>query len=80
MRDVGAAQNGLKCPELGLQLFDFFIHNVEILNNRADSVLLMGKARALRAEMINEGVPEGDLPMLDGAPACIPQWPACIRR
>ena len=66
-RVIGGAQNRIKCPELGLELFDYFIHNVEVLRSRADSVLLMSKARSIREVMIRTGVPEGDIPKLEGA-------------
>ena len=60
--DRRTGQNPYKCPELGLELFDYFIHNVEVLCSRADSVLLMSKARSIREVMVRNGVPEGDVP------------------
>ena len=52
---------------MGLELFDYFINNVEVLCSRADSVLLMSKARSIREVMVRNGVPEGDIPKLEGA-------------
>ena len=76
--DLCGCHNSLKCPALGLRRFEFSIYSVEVLRCRADSVLLMQKARSLRQEMILSGVPDADLPNLDAKNG--PNWFARWRK
>ena len=59
---LGGCHNQVKCTDLGLMLFEFFIDSMKSLRCRPDSLLLMQKARSLRHEMILNGVPDADIP------------------
>ena len=59
---VDGALNSRKAPGLGFALLQFFVDHVQRLMSRADSCLLMSKARELRAALAHEGWPETDLP------------------
>ena len=62
----------MKCPELGHQLFQFFVDAGEVHRSRMYSIMLMQKARSLREEMQLYGVDVNDLPEL--GPAAGKQW------
>ena len=66
-RSDGGALNARKGSGLDFALLQFFVDFVQRLMTRADSALLMGKARELRAKLSREeGYPEKDLPKLIG--------------
>ena len=65
-RSSGGADNSQRAPGLGFALLQFFVDHVQRLMSRADSCLLMSKARELRAALAHEGWPETDLPKLVG--------------
>ena len=51
-RNSGAAQNRTKAVGLGWVLLQFFVDVVQKLECRADSELLMSKAREMRKELL----------------------------
>ena len=57
-RGDGGALNSLLAPGLGHALLQFFVDHVQALMSRAHSILMMDKARELRAWMIRQGHPE----------------------
>ena len=61
---------------LDIMLYQFFVDFVHRLACRADSSMLMQKARALRADLLMNGVAEKDLPNLEGkvAHAWLRRW------
>ena len=66
-RSSGGALNSRKAAGLGFALLQFFVDHVQRMMTRADSCLLMSKAREMRAALVAEKWPEKDLPMLEGA-------------
>ena len=65
-RSKGGALNSRKAAGLGFALLQFFVDHVQRLMSRADSCLLMKKARELRADLEHRGWREADLPKLVG--------------
>ena len=65
-RSSGGSLNARKAAGLGFQLLQFFVDHVQRLMCRADSCLLMKKARELRTELEHAGWPQADLPKLEG--------------
>jgi hypothetical protein len=65
-RSKGGALNSRKAAGLGFALLQWFVDHVQRLMSRADSCMLMNKARELRAELVHGGWPEADLPKLVG--------------
>ena len=65
-RSDGGAYNSRKAAGLGFELLQWFVDEVQSLRTRADSTLLMDKARDLRATLVSEKWPEKDLPKLVG--------------
>ena len=65
-RSSGGSQNSTKAAGLGFALLQFFVDNVQRLMTRADSHLLMTKARELRADLSQRGWLDADLPKLVG--------------
>ena len=51
---------------MGFSLLQYFVDHVQRLMGRSDSLLLMTKARELRADLLQNGWPEADLPKLIG--------------
>ena len=64
-RDNGGASNAEKGIGLGFGLLQFFVDHIQRLMGRADSCLLMAKAREMRAELVDEEHDEADLPNLE---------------
>ena len=58
--------NSRKAAGLGFVLLQFFVDHVQRLMTRADSCMLMKKARELRAALLQGQWPEEDLPKLEG--------------
>ena len=58
--------NRLLAPGLNFMLLQFFVDEVQRLSCRADSRLMMDKARELRADLVHAGTDEKDLPRLVG--------------
>ena len=56
-----------KSPCLGFQLLQYFVDQVQAICSRADSILLLEKARDLRAILAQNGTPDKELPRLVGA-------------
>ena len=54
-RSKGGALNSRKAAGLGFALLQFFVDHVQRLMSRADSCLLMKKARELRADLVHHG-------------------------
>ena len=71
-RGSGGKQNSKKGAVLGFYLLQYFVDVVEKLHCRADSLLLMNRARALRVELLRDGHREYQLPKLIGNAGC--QW------
>jgi hypothetical protein len=74
-RSSGAAENSTKAVGLGWALLQFFVDVVQRLQCRTDSLMLMNKARALRAELLHDESgrwSESELPKLVGNPGH--QW------
>ena len=68
-RNSGAADNSLKAPGLHFMLLQFFVDHVQNLLCRADSTLLMTKAREMKDELITSGtLAPSQLPKLEGNP------------
>ena len=53
-RSNGGAENAAKAVGLGFALLQYFVDVVQRLCCRADSMLLMKKARELRAELLHD--------------------------
>ena len=67
-RSSGGAFNNQKAQGLGFMLLQFFVDNIQRLRCRADSLILMNKAREYRAELEHKGWRNEDLPKLIGPP------------
>ena len=65
-RRKGAEHNASKARGLGWALLQYFIDEVQVLRSRADSCLLLDKARGLRQSLLDQGWASEDLPKLDG--------------
>jgi len=65
-RSDGGALNSRKAAGLGFMLLQFFVDRVQRIMCRADSALMMAKARELRAELAAGGLPQCELPKLIG--------------
>jgi len=65
-RNSSAASNATKALGLGHMLLQFFVDEVRFLSCRADSSLLMDKARSLRQTLLDQGWAECDVPRLEG--------------
>ena len=65
-RGSGGFLNARKAAGLGFALLQFFVDHVQRLMCRADSDMMMKKARELRADLLHGGWKEQDLPNLDG--------------
>jgi len=66
-RGSGGSQNHRRVPGLGFALLQFFVDNVQRLMTRADSHLLMAKARIMKQQMLVDGHAENALPKLEGS-------------
>ena len=66
-RNSGGARNGQKSAGLRFALLQFFVDDVQRLSTRADSRMLMNKARELRNILLDDNWSEMDLPKLEGA-------------
>ena len=68
-RGDGGALNSLLAPGLGHALLQFFVDHVQALMGRAHSILMMDKARELRAWLLRQGgYLESEMPkLLDNA-------------
>ena len=64
-RQLGSEHNASKDCGLGHALLQYYIDEVQSLHSRADSVMLLDKARQLRFELIQSGYLEEDLPKLE---------------
>ena len=65
---LASGDRARKAPGLGAALLQFFVDEIQWLKTRADSCLLLAKARQLRNILIENGFPEDKLPKLN------PQW------
>jgi hypothetical protein len=65
-RSSGGSLNSTKAAGLGFALLQFFVDNVQRLMTRADTTMLMTKAREFRADLCQRGWPEAELPKLVG--------------
>jgi hypothetical protein len=65
-RASGGASNAMKAPGLGFSLLQYFVDHIQKLMCRADSNLLMQKARNLRVDLLHAGWAESSLPKLVG--------------
>ena len=65
-RSDGGAANSQKATGLGFMLLQYFVDHVKRLRCRADSDMLMEKAREYRAELVHSGWRDVDLPKLIG--------------
>ena len=66
-RRKGGEHNASKARGLGWMLLQFFVDEVQVLRSRADSGLLMEKARAMREELLLSGWSETEVPELAGS-------------
>jgi len=66
-RSDGAAHNATKALGLGFRLLQYFVDFVQMLRGRADSTLLMTRAREMRVELEEEGLAPSQLPKLEGS-------------
>jgi len=64
-RKRGSEKNASKDCGIGHALLQYYIDEVQSLSSRADSVMLLDKARQLRVELLQSGYLEEDLPKLD---------------
>ena len=65
-RSNGGALNSRKTPGLGFELLQFFVDHIQRLMCRADSCLMLKKARELCIELKSNGMSDRDLPKLEG--------------
>ena len=65
-RSDGGAHNSLKAVGLGFALLQYFVDYIQRLMCRADSIMLMTKAREMRRQLEDNGWPDASLPKLDG--------------
>ena len=65
-RRSGSEKNALKNGGIGHALLQYYIDEVQSLNSRADSSMMLEKARQLRFRLLANGYEETDLPKLDG--------------
>ena len=65
-RSSGGALNSRKAAGLGFALLQFFVDYVQRLMTRADSCLMMNKARELREALLMDNFSEQDLPKRQG--------------
>jgi len=65
-RKKGCEQNATKARGLSWALLQFFIDEIQVLRSRADSTILLDRARADREVLIAEGWDPSDLPKLEG--------------
>ena len=65
-RKRGSEGNATKCSGIGFALLQYFVDEVQSLRSRADSQMLLDKARQLRFALMASGWLESDLPNLDG--------------
>ena len=69
LRSSGGAENSAKATGLGFALLQYFVDMVQRLSCRADSMMLMNRARELRVELLSDPASrwsETDLPKLIG--------------
>jgi len=64
-RRPGSEKNASKDLGIGHALLQYYIDEVQSLRSRADSVMLLDKARQLRVELLQSGYMEEDLPKLE---------------
>jgi hypothetical protein len=64
-RKRGSEKNASKDCGISHALLQYYIDEVQSLSSRADSVMLLDKARQLRVELLQSGYLEEDLPKLD---------------
>ena len=65
-RRNGGSQNARKASGLAFQLLQYFVDYVQRLLSRADSMMMLTKAREFRNVLLSEKYPEDELPKLDG--------------
>ena len=65
-RGAGGALNRRLAPGLGHALLQYYVDNICRLMSRADTHIMMGKAREMRELLLAEGFPEKELPDLRG--------------
>jgi len=65
-RMSGGEKNAMKAYGLGWHVLQFFIDEIQQYKSRADSVMLMERARTCRQQLIANGFAESTLPKLDG--------------
>lgn len=63
---IGSDKNAHKCLGLGHSLLQYFVDEVQSLSSRADSRMLIDKARQMRFYLVQGGLMESELPKLDG--------------
>ena len=66
MRSSGACLNGVKCPELGQLLYDWFIDCIQTYNARVNHGLFLFEARYLRQRLLDAGYEPQTMPKLEG--------------
>ena len=64
-RNSGGKWNSVKCPGISQGLLQFFVDEVQGLKSRADSRMLVDKARQLRVHLESLGFQDSELPKLD---------------
>ena len=64
-RRAGSALGKQKMPCLYWELLQFFTDEIESLNSRADSALLLSQALRLRDMLVDQGYPEEECPNVD---------------
>ena len=67
-RKMGNQKNAAKCMGIGHGLLQYFVDEVQSLASRADSVMLLDKAKQLRFQLLQDGFMESDLPKMEGRP------------
>jgi len=69
-RSGGGAHNSQRAAGLGFMLLQFFVDHIQVLRLRADSEILLKKARDYRADLVHAGWRDADLPRLIGNAGC----------
>jgi hypothetical protein len=64
-RNSGGKWNSVKCPGISQGLLQFFVDEVQGLKSRADSRMLIDKARQLRVHLLSIGFQDSDMPLLN---------------
>ena len=65
-RKKGSELNSVKAQGMSWSLLQFFVDEIQCLRSRADSKMLLDKAREMRIQLLEDGWLDEDLPRLEG--------------